>query len=97
MQQFWEEGFWTAENLVNSGLAKQESLGLPKNFLVFIRTEKVPQRTCATKSLTNFRVNCLVRFASKTLVLLGSALEVFRKCLLLFVHFLALVFLALDL
>ena len=28
-------------------------------------TEKVPQRTCATKILPNFRVNFLVRFASK--------------------------------
>ena len=42
-------------------------------------TEKVPQRTWATKILPNFRVNFRLLFASKTLVLLGSALELFRK------------------
>ena len=30
-------------------------------------TEKVPQRTCVTKILPNFRLNFLVRFASKPL------------------------------
>ena len=42
-------------------------------------TEKVPQRTCATEILPNIRVNFLVRFASRGLVLLGSALELFRN------------------
>ena len=40
-------------------------------------TEKVFQRTRATKILLNFRVNLLVRH--NTLVLLGSALELSRK------------------
>ena len=35
-------------------------------------TEKVPQRTFATKISPNFRVNFLVRFASKPLVLMGN-------------------------
>ena len=42
-------------------------------------TEKVPQRTCATKILPNFRVNIRVRFASKPLFSLDSTLELFRK------------------
>ena len=42
----------------------------------------VPQRTFATKISPNFRVNFLVRFASKPLfywVLTGNPLELFRK------------------
>ena len=35
-------------------------------------TEKVPQRNCVTKILSNIRVNFLVRFCLKTLVLLGN-------------------------
>ena len=35
-------------------------------------TEKVPQSTFATKISPNFRVNFLVRFASKTFVLVGN-------------------------
>ena len=35
-------------------------------------TEKVPQKNCVTKILPNVRVNFLVRFASKTFVLLGN-------------------------
>ena len=45
-------------------------------------TEQVPQRTFATKILTNFRVNFLVRFASKPLfywVMPTSPLKLFRK------------------
>ena len=42
-------------------------------------TEKVPQRTFATNISPNFRVNFLVRFASKPFVLLGSALKLFRR------------------
>ena len=45
-------------------------------------TEKVPQRTFATKISPNFRVNFLVRFASKPLfywVMTGKPLELFRK------------------
>ena len=33
--------------------------------MVHSGTEKVPHRTCATKILPNFRVNFLLRFASK--------------------------------
>ena len=53
-------------------------VGPPSSIL---RDIEVPQRTCVTKILPNFRVNFLVRFASKvkTLVLLGSGLELFRK------------------
>ena len=45
-------------------------------------TEKVPQRTCATKILPNFRVNFLARFASQPLfywVMTGNPVELFRK------------------
>ena len=38
----------------------------------FSGTEKVPQRTCATKILPNFLVNFLVLFCLKTLALLGK-------------------------
>ena len=40
--------------------------------LLLSGTEKVPQRTFATKISPNFRVNFLARFASKTLVLMGN-------------------------
>ena len=48
-----------------------------------IRNRKgTPQRTCATKILPNFRVNFLVRFASKPLLywaMTGKPVELFRK------------------
>ena len=44
-----------------------------QTFVVLVSgTEKVPQRTYATKILPNFRVKYLVRFASKPFVLLGD-------------------------
>ena len=61
-------------NELNFLWPKMAGLGAP-----FSGTEKVPQRTCVTKILPNLWVNFLVRFASKPLVLLGSALESFRK------------------
>ena len=45
-------------------------------------TDKVAQRTSVTKTLPNLRVNFLVRFAPKAFVLLGNALELFRKLFL---------------
>ena len=46
-----------------------ETLSLPvaKVLPPVLGTEKVHQRTCATKILLNFRVSFLVRFASKPL------------------------------
>ena len=45
-------------------LCKAEGLGVGA---FFAGTEKVPQRTCATKIFPNFRLNFLVQFASKPL------------------------------
>ena len=50
-------------------------------------TEKVPQRTCATKILPNFRVNFLVRFASKPLFCWGVPSNCSENSLVLFVQF----------
>ena len=50
-------------------------------------TEKVPQRTFATKILPNFRVNFLVRFASKPFFYRVVPSNCSEDSLVLFVHF----------
>ena len=55
--------------------------------LVDSRSEKVPQRTCATKILPNFRVNFLVRFASKPLLCWPVPSNRSEDSLVLFVRF----------
>ena len=58
---------------------------------IVVGTEKVPQRNCVPKILPNVQVNFLVRFASKTLVLLGNDPVTPSNCsensLVLFVRF----------
>ena len=62
-------------------------------------TEKVPQKTFATKMLPNFRVNFLVRFASKSLFYWVLPSNCSENYLVLFVRFFGfgVPFLALDL
>ena len=63
-------------------LAAYQDRGRPRfSARVISGTEKVPLRTFATKISPNFRVNFLVRFASKPPFLWVSALELFRKFL----------------
>ena len=50
-------------------------------------TEKVPQSTCATKTLPNFRMNSLVRFASKPLFYWLVPSNCSESSLVLFVQF----------
>ena len=56
-----------------------------------VMARKVPQRADVTRTFPNFWVNFLVRFASKTLVLLGCALEFSENSLVLFARFFGIV------
>ena len=78
--RYWMVVFTRAPYSATFGCAKQTSSATTISALRWRRfqhqlkkcslssgTEKVPQRTCATKILPNFRVNFLMRFASKFL------------------------------
>ena len=60
------------DSSTSSGKFLGNEKSAPKVFLHNSGTEKVPQRTCATKILPNFRVNFFGAICLKTLVYWGS-------------------------